>query len=133
MADDTFVAAAPELANRLVGNRADWRRWWPDLQLDVVEDRGAVGVRWQVAGPIVGTMEIWCEAMLDGFVLHYFLHGEPTVDLPADPRAAAEALAELNRVRRVAGKVMAFEIKDRLEGGREPGAPAVAAAEWAGR
>ena len=52
-------------------------RWWPDLELTVVEDRAEAGVRWTVTGPIEGTMEVWCEPVMDGFVLHYFLHGEP--------------------------------------------------------
>ncbi|WLP90376.1 MULTISPECIES: hypothetical protein [Gordonia] len=128
VADDTFVAAAPAVAAEVVGDRARWRRWWPDLRLEVVEDRGAQGVRWRVDGPLTGTMEIWCEAVMDGFVLHYFLHAEPTGSLPADARARAEDLAERNRRRRVAGKVMAFEVKDLLEDGRAPGEPAAVAA-----
>ena len=126
MADDSFVAAAVSLASDVVGDRARWRRWWPDLTLHVVEDRGAQGVRWTVSGPLTGTMEIWCEERLDGFILHYYLHAEPVDPLPSDPRAWLDAVAELNRVRRVAGKVMAFEVKRVLEGDRAPGAPAVA-------
>lgn len=122
VADETFVAAAPSLAAAVVGDRANWRRWWPDLELTVTEDRGAQGVRWQVAGPLTGTMEIWNEAMLDGFVLHYFLHAEPA----GGPTAGGRSLAEINTDRRAAGKVMSFEVKDRLESGRIIGGPAVA-------
>ncbi|MFT4126683.1 MAG: hypothetical protein QM662_10685 [Gordonia sp. (in: high G+C Gram-positive bacteria)] len=124
VADDTFVAAAPGLVAEVVGDRSRWRRWWPDLRLEVVEDRGRSGVRWRVHGPVTGTMEIWCEPVLDGVVLHYFLHGEPTATLPEGPRARADALAELNRRRRVAGKVMAFAVKDTAEGARAAGEPA---------
>ena len=124
MADATFVAAAPSGAAAVVGDPARWRRWWPDLRLDVVEDRGPQGVRWRVDGPLRGTTEIWCEPVLDGFVLHYFLHAEPVDALPADPRARADVLAEANRRRRVAGKAMAFEVKDVLEDGRGVGEPA---------
>ncbi|WP_124249062.1 hypothetical protein [Gordonia sp. X0973] len=127
VADDTFVAAAPEAAREALGDQSQWRRWWPDLTLTVVEDRGPAGIRWTVAGPVDGTMEIWCEPVLDGFVLHYFMHGEPTGRLPRRERALYDELAEMNRNRRVAGKVMAFEVKRRLERGRAAGDPAVAA------
>lgn len=129
VADDTFVAADPVSAADVVGDRTRWRRWWPDLHLEVVEDRAAAGVRWRVSGPIDGTMEIWCEPVLDGFVLHYFLHAEPAASVVGGGRSdreRADLLAELNRQRRVAGKVMAFECKDVLEDGRGVGEPAAA-------
>ena len=115
VADETFVAASPAAVGRAVGDRAGWRRWFPDLMLDVVEDRADKGVRWTVAGPLTGTMEIWLEPVLDGVVLHYFLHAEPTgrqekMDLPA-----------VVHRRRVAGKRMAFEVKNGLEAGRPVG------------
>ena len=125
MADEAFVAAAASLAGEVVGNRARWREWWPDLTLDVVEDRGNEGVRWRVSGPVTGTMEIWCEKCMDGFVLHYYMHAEPVAPLPTDPREWMDEVAELNRVRRIAGKNMAFTVKRLLEGERAPGAPAV--------
>ncbi|MCF8611278.1 hypothetical protein L5G28_14090 [Gordonia sp. HY285] len=125
VADDAFVAASVSLAGAVVGDRARWRRWWPDLTLEVAEDRGDEGVRWRVSGPVTGTMEIWCEKRMDGFILHYFLHAEPAEPLPTEPRAWLDAVAELNRVRRIAGKVMAFEVKQTLEAGRAAGAPAV--------
>ncbi|WOC13716.1 hypothetical protein [Gordonia sp. MP11Mi] len=125
VADDAFVAASVSLAGAVVGDRARWRRWWPDLTLRVAEDRGDEGVRWIVSGPLAGTMEIWCEQRMDGFILHYFLHAEPAESLPTEPRAWLDAVAELNRVRRIAGKVMAFDVKQTLEAGRVAGAPAV--------
>lgn len=112
----------PEMVAPLIADRASWRRWWPDLALTVREERGAKGVRWLVAGPLTGTMEIWLEPSLDGTMLHYFLHAEPTAaqtsSTPADLLAA-------NRARREAGKRMNFEIKAILERGRAAGeAPA---------
>ena len=77
VADETFVAASPAAVGRAVGDRAGWRRWFPDLLLEVVEDRAEKGVRWTVTGPLTGTMEIWLEPVLDGVVLHYYLHAEP--------------------------------------------------------
>ena len=137
IADETFVAADPALVGAVVGDPARWRRWWPDLRLTVIEERGPAGVRWQVAGPLTGTMEIWLEPELDGVILHYFLHAEPTgvtdtatLDLAGatgKPRARrttqADDLAELNHRRRVAGKKMSFEVKAELERGRGVGMP----------
>ncbi|MFT4043624.1 MAG: hypothetical protein QM673_10725 [Gordonia sp. (in: high G+C Gram-positive bacteria)] len=128
VADEMFVAAAPELAADVVGDRGSWRRWWPDLRLDVTEDRGIAGVRWKVAGELDGTMEIWCEPVLDGFVLHYFLHAEPA----ARSEQTIESLAALNHRFRVRGKKVSFEIKDRLESGRDIGDRAVAGAQGTG-
>lgn len=127
VADETFVAADPSLVAAAVGDRGNWRRWWPDLRLTVVEDRGPQGIRWRVDGPVTGTMEIWCEAVMDGFVLHYFLHAEPR-EMPTEQgRALADRFAEANRMRRAAGKLMSFEVKDRLEAGRWVGGPAIGA------
>src|SRR5581483_5151191 len=77
VADQTFVAGSPEAVGRAVSAPASWRRWWPDLRLQVVENRGDKGIRWTVAGALAGTMEVWLEPMLDGVILNYFLHAEP--------------------------------------------------------
>ena len=119
VADETFVAASPAAVGRAVGDRAAWRRWFPDLLLDVVEDRSDKGVRWTVTGPLTGTMEIWLEPVLDGVILHYYLHAEPA-------GAAAWQLAKMDVPamtyrRRVAGKRMAFEVKNTLESSRPVG------------
>ena len=117
IADETFVAADPAAVGRAVADRAAWRRWFPDLLLEVVEERAEKGVRWTVAGPLTGTMEIWLEPVLDGVVLHYFLHAEPTgITDPAKLNPA-----KMNHRRRVAGKRMAFEVKNRLEASRPVG------------
>lgn len=119
VADETFVAASPAAVGRAVADRAGWRRWFPDLELEVVEDRAEKGVRWLVTGPLSGTMEIWLQPMMDGVVLHYFLHAEPT-GLSGTQRARTN-LAAMNHRRRVAGKRMAFEIKNTLEASRPVG------------
>ena len=127
IADETFVAADGARVGAAVANRSSWRRWWPDLRLQVVEDRAEKGIRWTVAGPLTGTMEVWLEPMmegLDGVVLHYFLHAEPT-GLPAWQLAKLN-LAKITHRRRVAGKNMAFELKRTLERSRPVGvAPVV--------
>ncbi|MGK8505471.1 polyketide cyclase / dehydrase and lipid transport [Nocardia asiatica] len=119
VADQTFVAAPGAAVADLLAGPNQWRRWWPDLVLEVREERGEKGIRWSVAGALTGTMEVWLEPSLDGVILHYFLHAEPQPALPAGKLAAA------NRARRVAGKNMAFELKARLEADRPAGvAPA---------
>jgi hypothetical protein len=119
VADQTYVAADGALVGAAVADQSSWRRWWPDLRLQVVEDRAEKGMRWTVTGAVTGTMEIWLEPSLDGVVLHYFLHAEPT-------GVAAWQLAKLNlgkitHRRRVAGKKMAFEVKTTLERSRPVG------------
>ncbi len=116
VADETFVAAAGAKVGAAVADPARWRHWWPDLRLEVIEDRADKGIRWTVAGPVTGTMEIWLETMLDGVVLHYFLHAEPS-----GAAAARTDLAKMTHERRVAGKRMSFEIKSELEASRPVG------------
>jgi hypothetical protein len=119
IADQTYVAASGALVGAAVADQSSWRRWWPDLRLQVIEERGDKGIRWAVTGALTGTMEVWLEPALDGVVLHYFLHAEPT-------GVAAWQLAKLNlpkmtHTRRVAGKKMAFELKTTLERSRPVG------------
>ncbi|AXK85657.1 polyketide cyclase / dehydrase and lipid transport [Nocardia farcinica] len=117
VADQTFIAAPGAAVAEVLADRGRWRRWWPDLMLEVREDRGDKGIRWLVRGPLTGTMEVWLEPSLDGVILHYFLHCEPEGAPALPPRK----LAALNRARRVAGKVMSFEVKALLEAGRPAG------------
>lgn len=119
IADETFVCADPADIGAAVADPSSWRRWWPDLHLTVVEDRGSAGHRWTVAGALTGTMEVWLEPMMDGAILHYFLHAEPA-GVSAHELARLD-LAKLNHDRRVAGKKMSFEIKQRLEAHRPVG------------
>lgn len=119
VADETFVCADPGDVGEMVADPGRWRRWWPDLRLTVVEDRGPAGQRWTVAGALTGTMEIWLETSLDGVVLHYFLHAEPSG--VAAWELAKMNLAKLTHQRRVAGKRMAFEVKQELEESRSVG------------
>ncbi|WP_343600941.1 polyketide cyclase / dehydrase and lipid transport [Mycobacterium sp.] len=124
VADETFVAAAAARVGAAVADPGRWRRWWPDLRLEVVEARGDKGIRWSVTGPLTGTMEIWLEPSLDGVLLHYFLHAEPS---GASARQLARMnLARMTHRRRVAGKKMAFEVKAALERDRPVGVSPVA-------
>ena len=119
VADQTYVAADGALVGAAVADQSGWRRWWPDLRLQVVEDRAEKGMRWTVTGAVTGTMEIWLEPSLDGVVLHYFLHAEPTG--VAAWQLAKLNLAKMTHRRRVAGKKMAFEVKTTLERSRPVG------------
>ncbi len=119
IADETYVAADGALVGAAVADRSSWRRWWPDLRLQVTEDRAEKGIRWAVTGALTGTMEVWLEPSLDGVVLHYFLHAEPTG--VAAWQLARMKLAGMTHRRRVAGKKMAFEVKTTLEASRPVG------------
>ena len=119
IADETFVAADGEQVGAAIADRSSWRRWWPDLRLQVVEDRAEKGIRWAVTGALTGTMEVWLEPTLDGVLLHYFLHAEPAG--VAAWQLAKMNLAKMTHRRRVAGKKMAFEVKTTLERSRPVG------------
>ena len=119
VADQTFVAANPADVGKAVSDATSWRRWWPDLRLDVVEDRGEKGIRWAVTGALTGTMEVWLEPMLDGVILNYFLHAEPAG--AAAWQLARMDLAKATHRHRVAGKRMAFDVKMTLERSRPVG------------
>lgn len=116
--DQTFVAAAPEQVAKELARPHRWRRWWPDLQLRVMHDRGAAGIRWQVGGALLGTMEVWLEPVLDGTVVHHFLHADRPALVPRDIPAQV-------RGRRLQAKRVAFEVKRTLEAGRRAGEPPV--------
>ena len=69
-----------------------------------------------MTGALTGTMEVWLEKpTLDGVILHYFLHAEPSG--AAAWELARMDLAKMNHRRRVAGKEMAFEVKRDARGG----------------
>jgi hypothetical protein len=117
LVDETFIAVPPKVVATVFAEPAAWRRFWPDLVLELYADRGDEGMRWTVRGAAVGTMEVWLEPMLDGTVLHYFLR----VDLPR-PVRAGRLRRELTR-RQLAAKAIALGLKAQLENGRAPGCP----------
>ena len=116
IADQTFVAAPAAAVAAYVADRSRWAQWWPDLVLSVRENRGPAGIRWSVAGALHGTMEIWLEPMLDGVILHYFVHAEPAA-------RSGDPAADVHR-RRIVGKRVSFGAKQILEQGRAAGEPA---------
>lgn len=128
LVEETFVAAAPALVAARVLDGGFVHELWPDLDLSVFMDRGASGVRWSTTGALVGSSEIWLEPYGDGVIVHCYLRTEATARGSATravvlaPRAAA---GEVQRRARHARRVL-WALKDSLEAGREPGAPAVA-------
>jgi hypothetical protein len=121
--DETFLAVAPAVVAAEFAQPTRWPQLWPDLQLQVMADRGAEGMRWTVCGALVGSMEVWLEPVLDGTVLHYYLRADPQApDGTPRPAAPRRAAAEARRRQRAA-KAIAFACKQRLEAGREPGEP----------
>ena len=77
---------------------------WPGLEREVVQDRGAKGVRWRVRGEVEGRAEVWLEASGGGTIVHHFVHGQV-----GGPRRWMQA-------HRRRWKHGLNEIKDRLEG-----------------
>lgn len=113
--DDTWIEAPPESVAVEVRRQQNWDRWWPDLTLAVLRDRGEKGMRWTVTGPLVGTAEIWLEPFDDGVILHHFLRLDP------GPGATSTSRRGLRRVELQLAwhaKRVFWALKDELERGR---------------
>lgn len=123
LVDETFLAVPPAVVAKAFADPASWSRYWPDLQLEVYRDRGEEGLRWTVKGALVGTMEVWCEQVMDGTVLHYYLRATPAAMADGTQTLTAREV-QAHYVRRAkAAKSIALGLKDALEQGREPGIP----------
>lgn len=102
--DSTWICARPATVAAVVAQPSNWRRWWPDLVLEVDEWRGDKGIRWTVRAPkdnAAGTMEVWIERDSDGVLVHYFLRMDPVSGRISDRRAAAIVDARRRRVKQV--------------------------------
>lgn len=82
--DSTWLAARPSIVAAIVSQPANWRLWWPGLDLRVDEWRKEKGMRWYVdsveAGRdigLAGSAEVWLEPMHEGVVAHFFLRLDP--------------------------------------------------------
>jgi hypothetical protein len=115
--DSTWIDVRPASLAPIVADPTNWRRWWPDLELQVDQWRGPKGVRWFVRsgrnGTVTGSMEIWLEPVGDGTVVHYFLRLDGT-DRSFGPRER-ERIAHSYRV---ANKRIFWAVADRLDPGR---------------
>jgi hypothetical protein len=117
--DETFLAVPPTTVAAAFADPGSWRRFWPDLRLEVYADRGPEGLRWTVAGALVGTMEVWLEPVLDGTLLHYFLRA----DLPEGAQPRRGGVTREKTRRQLSAKALALDLKAVLEDGRPPGVP----------
>ena len=117
LVDETFVVAAPARVAAAVRDPARWPAWWPDLTLSVFQDRGDQGVRWNVRGTLVGSMEVWLEPYGDGVIVHHYVRCDVPGRRPPGPGAAAR----LRRRRERHAKRVFWALKDELEAGRRAG------------
>jgi hypothetical protein len=123
--DQTWIDAPVRTVSAVVADCANWRRWWPGLDLTVTRDRKDKGIQFAARSrpvsrrfgldrvELVGTVEIWLEPHRDGVILHHFVRLDPVGDRLSDRAAAA-------RTRRLAwhAKRVFWQLKDELEAGR---------------
>lgn len=118
--DSTWFAARPAVVAAQVAEPANWRRWWPELALEVDEWRNEKGVRWLVpsvtgvGAGLTGSAEIWLEPMFEGVVAHFFLRLDPPPG-SAISRRRGERVADHHRRRT---KQAFWAIADQLDPGR---------------
>ena len=128
IADDTVIYAPAASVLAVVGDPSTWRRWWPDLMLEVYSDRGNKGLRWTVSGSLVGSSEIWLEPLASytsgaaATIVHYYLRATPTRSgSEIVPRAATNSVREQREVHKLrerhvlAWKRTIWGLKDSLE------------------
>jgi hypothetical protein len=115
--DATWIDVPPASLAPFIAAPANWRKWWPDLNLRVDEWRAAKGVRWLVPsgrrGRVIGSMEIWLQAVDNGTVAHYFLRLDGTPQ-PLRPRERLR----LERSYRIATKRGLWALADEFDPGR---------------
>lgn len=122
LVDETYVVAPQHRLAPVFADPRTWSAWWPDLTLEVAEDRGLKGMRWRVTGPLAGTGEVWLEPYRDGTVVHLYLRLDPVA--ARDTGRARRAADRLRRGFAVDFKRRVAALKDDLEAGRELGRPA---------
>ena len=118
--DESFIRVRREVLAALVAER--WPQWWSNLTLQVYMDRGLEGLRWTVAGEMVGSAELWLEEQQPGVIVHYYLRAEPTVPgtsttarPPAATRRARSQIEALRRRHVLSWKRIVWAMKDELE------------------
>jgi hypothetical protein len=128
LVDETFIVTSAQRLAIVIADRRRWVVWWPGLRLEVFMNRGDEGLRWSVAGDLVGSAEIWLEEFGDGVILHYYLRADPTQpDSVTEPRQLPESprgrrrVDSLRRRHALSWKQNVWQLKAELEGEREPG------------
>ena len=118
--DSTWFAARTATVAAIVADPANWRRWWPALDLAVDEWRGEKGMRWTVraitgsGAGLAGTAEVWLEPMHEGVVAHFFLRLDPA----AGARLTRSRKERITRRYRVGTKQAFWALADQLDPGR---------------
>ena len=115
IADETWVVATLPAVAAVIADEARWPEWWPELQLQVTEPRGLLGVRWAVVATrqglaATGSMEVWLLGCPDGVLLHYFLRLHPV-----DPQTSARQVRRSGERHRRHARRVCWAIKDELE------------------
>lgn len=118
--DESFIRVRRDVVAAVVAER--WQQWWSALSLQVYMDRGVEGMRWTVAGEMVGSAEIWLEEHPPGVIVHYYLRAEPTVPgttttarSAATTRRSQSQVEAMQRRHVVAWKRIVWALKDELE------------------
>jgi hypothetical protein len=116
--DSTWFAAPPKAVAAVVADPGNWRRWWPDLLLEVDEWRGEKGVRWLVpavkGSGLAGSAEVWLEPAFDGVVAHFFLR----LDAPPGVRLSSRRSDRIADGFRRRTKQAFWALADQLDPGR---------------
>jgi len=89
-------------------------------------DRGEAGIRWNITGALVGSMEIWleaCDEPMGGVLLHFYLRADPvSTGSGSDPAPLTGRAATAESVRWAkASKKNLWRLKDELEDRRAVG------------
>ncbi|MDQ4038601.1 MAG: polyketide cyclase / dehydrase and lipid transport [Actinomycetota bacterium] len=120
LVDDTYVRAPVERVAEVVHDEARWSMWWPRLHPVVFMDRGTAGIRWNITGALVGSMEIWLEPYaqpMGGVLLHFYLRADPTAPgsttVPAVLTGRAAKAESLRWAK--SSKANLWALKDELE------------------
>jgi hypothetical protein len=124
--DEVFIVADPALVRTIVCDGSRWSTWLPGTSLSPYEDRGALGMRWTVSGELTGTAEVWLEEHGDGVVVHSYLRADPA---GREASRISRSPSAVNARYALPLKRAMFEVKDRLEGNRQPGSARVPLAQ----
>jgi hypothetical protein len=116
--DETWIDASPATVSAAVADPANWRRWWPTLDLTVTRNRQLKGVQWAArsaggrpAHQLAGTVEIWLEPHRDGVILHHYLRLDPVDGHRLRSRTAAACIRRFGWQ----AKRVFWQLKDELE------------------
>ena len=110
--DEVYVVADPAVVRAAACDVDRWRRLFPGLVLTPYDDRGPLGVRWNMTGELTGTAEVWLEEFGDGTIVHCYLRAEPIEGL---------TVRRFDRRYRLPLKQHWLDLKRELEGSRPPG------------